>query len=104
MRECVEFALKRSDEGSRVGASVAVDDNGHGEGAGIGQDRERDGYVSGDASERKHLGDSRAEKGNGDIRPAKVGHETCDQMLTLYEPAQHAERGKEPKCRSDQCG
>ncbi len=86
--------MKCSDEGSAVGASVAVGDDGHGEGAGIGQDRERDGYVSGDASERNHLGDSRAEKGNGEIRASKVGHEACNQVLTLYEPAQHAERGK----------
>jgi hypothetical protein len=66
--ECAEFALKCSDEGSIVRASVAVGDDGHGEGAGVGQDRERDGYVPGDAGERNHLGDSRAEKGNRDIR------------------------------------
>jgi len=102
--ECVEFALKCSDEGCTVGASVAVGDDGHGEGAGVGQDRERDGYVSGGASERNHLGDGRAEKGDGDIRASKAGHETCDQVLTLDEPAQHAERGKKPECRGDQCG
>ena len=69
----------------------------------MGQDRERDGYVSGDASQRNHLGDSRAEKGDGDIRASKVGHEACDQVLTLHEPAQHAKRGKEPECLGDQC-